>query len=321
MENKKIFIFGGSGSLGKTLINTYIDKNEIINFSRDECKHWELELIYKNKNLSNIIGNISDYDRVENSLLRTDPHIVIIAAAMKHIDKCEFSSSESLNSNLLGVKNILDSIEKNQDKFKNLETVLFVSTDKACSPINIYGMCKALSEKLVIERAYYLPKFKFVCTRYGNVLNSRGSIIPILHNIGKNKEIENFSLTHDTMTRFIMTLEESVQLIEYAILYADSGDIIIPKLKAMYIRDLFSIFEKIYKKPVKITGLRVGEKINESLINETQSARVMEKEKYYHIKSNYTNKIINNKFFDYNSSQGIINKEELNEYLNEIKLI
>lgn len=321
IKNKHIFIYGGSGSLGLCLIDRYIDNNYIINFSRDECKHWSMELKYKDKNLKNIIGNINDYNRVENSLLRENPNIIIIAAAMKHIDKCEYASSESLNTNLLGIQNILESIEKNQHYLTNLETIVFVSTDKACSPINIYGICKALSEKLVIEKSYYLPKFKFVCTRYGNVLNSRGSIIPILHEIGKNEDKYEFCLTHEKMTRFIMTLEESVDLIEYAILDGENGDIIIPKLRAMYVKDLFQIFGDLYNKPIKLIGLRVGEKMSESLINETQSARTNENAKYYHIKSNYNNKILNNNFYEYNSNQNLMNIEDLNKYLKLKKLI
>lgn len=321
IENKKIFIFGGSGSLGNKLIEKYIDNNIVINYSRDECKHWKMELKYNNDKLINIIGNICDYNRVEQSLIREQPHIIIIASAMKHIDKCEYSSSESLNNNLLGIKNVLDVIENRKDKHLNLETVVFVSTDKACSPINIYGMCKALSEKLTIEKSHYVKDFKFVAVRYGNVLNSRGSIIPILHNKGKDKNVKEFTLTDERMTRFVMTLEDSCNLIEYAILEGKSGDIIVPKLKAVYVKDMFEIFSELYNKPIRITGLRVGEKMNEDLINKTQSARTEDKGKYYHIRSNYENKIINNDFFEYHSGQDIMDGNEFEKYLREIVLI
>lgn len=321
IQNKKIFIFGGSGSLGNKLIDKYIANNLIINYSRDECKHWKMELKYKSNNLKNIIGDIIDYKRVEQVLLREQPNIIIIAAAMKHIDRCEYSSNECLNTNLLGIKNILDIIENNSYRLDTLETIVFISTDKACSPINIYGMSKALSEKLMIEKSHFLKKYKFVVVRYGNVLNSRGSIIPILHNKGRDNNVSEFSLTDERMTRFIMTLEESCELIEYAILEGESGDIVIPKLKAMYVKDLFEIFSKIYNKPIKIIGLRVGEKLNESLINETQSARVIDIDKYYHIKSNYENKILNNELFEYHSGQDIIDIHILEEYLKDIKLI
>ncbi len=324
INNKKIFIFGGSGSLGNKLIEKYLSNNIIINFSRDECKHWMMESKYSSPNLKNIIGNINDPKRIKISLLRENPHIIIIAAALKHIDRCEYASSESLNTNLLGIKNILDCVEESVNQLINLETVLFVSTDKACSPINIYGMCKALSEKLVVEKSYFVKNIKFVTIRYGNVLNSRGSIIHILHNMGKDENISHFSLTNTKMTRFIMTLEESCDLIEYAIQNGESGDIVIPKLSSMLVKDLFEIFSEKYGKSIKITGLRPGEKIDEALINETQSMRVTETENYYHIKANYlaqTNTEMNLILFNYDSSQNNIGKNELKDYLEKFSLL
>lgn len=315
----KIFIFGGSGSLGNKLIEKYINNYTIVNYSRDECKHWKMELKYKNKNLKNIIGNITNKDRVRQALQRENPNVIIIAAAMKHIDRCEYASNESIDNNLLGIKNILDVIE--ETTISELKTVIFVSTDKACNPINIYGMCKALSEKLVIEKSHYIKDVKFVVVRYGNVLNSRGSIIPILHDKGRDVNVKEFTLTHKNMTRFIMTLEESCQLIEHAIFNADSGDIVIPKLKAMYIKDLFDIFSAIYNKPVVIVGLRAGEKLNESLINNTQSARTICDNSYYHIKSNYENRMINEDLFEYSSEQDVLDATQLREYLEKLSLI
>lgn len=321
MENKKIFVFGGSGSLGNTLIAKYIDKNKIINFSRDEDKHWRMELKYKNPNLTNVVGNITNKERVKQSLLRRNPDIIIIAAAMKHIDRCEYASNESIDNNLLGIKNILDVVEEERTKLSNLESILFVSTDKACSPINIYGLCKALSEKLVIEKSHYIKDIKFVVIRYGNVLNSRGSIIPMLHEQGQNDEISEFTLTHEKMTRFIMTLEESCDLVEHALIHAESGDTVIPKLKSMYIKDLFEIFSVLYNKPIKLVGLRAGEKLDESLINKTQSARTVKQGKYYHIRSDYNHRIINEDLFEYDSGDDLLSKDELQNYLKQMNLI
>ena len=204
------------------------------------------------QNLNFIIGDIINKQKVENSILHVNPDIIIIAAAMKHVDQCEVNAEQCLNTNLLGVKNILDTIEIHKDKL-DLKTTLFVSTDKACSPINTYGMAKAISEQLIIEKAYYIKSIKFVNIRYGNVLNSRGSIIPLLHNIGKDERKEHFILTHKDMTRFVMTLEQSVELIKYAIENGDSGDTII-KLVSMNLIDLLEIFSEKYKKPIKITS-------------------------------------------------------------------
>jgi UDP-glucose 4-epimerase len=323
MENKVIFVFGGTGSLGYELNMRYKDNNIIYNFSRDECKHWEMKLCFNSHpNIRFIIGNVGDKEIVNQSLKRINPNIIIIASAMKHIDQCEVNTYESLKTNLIGTQNILDSIENNIGTLNKLETVIFVSSDKACSPINNYGMCKALSESLVIEKAHYIPSIKFINVRYGNVLNSRGSIIPLLHKIGNDSEKECFTITSNDMTRFVMTLEQSVNLIDYAINHGETGDTIIPKLISMNIKDLAEIFSEKYGKPIKIIGLRSGEKLLESLINDTQSGRIVVNGDYTHIKSaiKYPN-IINLEVRDYNSKINPLNKDELKEYLTKIKLL
>ena len=282
--NKKILIFGGTGSLGHKLNKRYLDNNIIYNFSRDEHKHWKMRLKFKShKNLNFIIGNVSDRIRVKESIKRVKPDIIIIACAMKHIEQCEVNTNESLNTNMLGTKYILDSVEDNLNVLTNLETVLFVSSDKACSPINNYGMAKALSETFLIEKAMFIKNIKFVNVRYGNVLNSNGSIIPRLHAIGKDNNYKEFTLTHEKMTRFVMTLDQSVDLIEYTILNTKSGDTVISELTSLKVKDLIEIFSEKYNKPVKISGLRPGEKLLESLINESQSGRIEKHGKYTHI--------------------------------------
>ena len=323
MDNKTILIFGGTGSLGYEITKQLVNNNKIYNFSRDECKHWNMKLDFNyHKNLNFIIGDIINKQKVENSILRVNPDIIIIAAAMKHVDQCEVNAEQCLNTNLLGVKNILDIIEIHKDKL-DLKTTLFVSTDKACSPINTYGMAKAISEQLIIEKAYYIKSIKFVNIRYGNVLNSRGSIIPLLHNIGKDERKQNFILTHKDMTRFVMTLEQSVELIKYAIENGDSGDTIIPELVSMNLVDLLEIFSEKYKKTIKTISIRPGEKMLESLINPTQAARIIKKNSYYHIKSifDFKEDIDSNKLIDYNSKINPLSKEQLFTYLEERNLL
>lgn len=317
----KLFIFGGSGSLGNKIIKKYIDHCIVVNYSRDENKHWSMEIKYDSVNLKNIMGDIRDYNRVESSLLLENPEIIIIASALKHIDKCEYAINESLQTNLIGIKNVLDTVSKNKLYLTNLRCVCFVSTDKACSPVNVYGMCKALSEKMVIEKSLENPELKFVCVRYGNVLNSRGSIIPILHEIGKNEQREWYNLTDEKMSRFVMTLEQSVELIEHAVCYAESGDIVIPELVSMNVKDLFEIFSEKYNKPIKVTGLRAGEKLLESLINETQSARLVVGKGYYYIKPPYHKKIYNVNLCDYNSTINPLSKDDLRNYLAKLNLL
>lgn len=321
IHNQKIFIIGGSGSLGNKIIERYINDNVIICYSRDECKHWQMSLIYKSNNLKFIIGDIRDKERLQVSLLRENPNIIIVAAALKHIDRCEYATNECILTDLYGPQNVLNIVEEKKNILSKLKTVCFVSTDKACSPVNVYGMCKALSETLVIEKSFYIQNIKFVSVRYGNVLNSRGSIIPILHEKGNDPENKEFTLTHNDMTRFVMTLEQSVDLIEHAIINAESGDIVIPYLISMKVKDLLEIFSEIYNKPIKITGLRPGEKMLESLINETQSMRIVKNGQYTHIKPPYIQKIYNDKPQDYNSTINPIDKIQLKKMLQDLNLI
>jgi UDP-glucose 4-epimerase len=197
-----------------------------------------------------------------------------------------------------------------------------VSTDKACEPTNAYGMAKALAESAIVEKSLYITNRKFVNIRYGNVLNSRGSIIPILHEKGKDPDVKEFTLTHPDMTRFVMTLEQSVALIEHAILYGESGDTIIPELISMKLIDLMELFSEKYKKPVKITGLRPGEKMLESLISETQSMRLINGPNgYMYIKAPYKNLLIMDNVRNYNSKINPLTKEKLKEYLEAYKLL
>ena len=321
IQNKTILLFGGSGSLGNKFIETYLGKNKIINYSRDECKHWHMSLKYKSDKLSFIIGDIRDKFRVETAILREQPDIIVIMAALKHIDRCEYAIEECVKTNFEGTMNIVNAIESNIDRIPSLESVVFVSTDKACEPTNVYGMAKALSESAMVEKSLYLKQCKFVAIRYGNVLNSRGSIIPILHEKGQDPDVDAFTLTHNEMTRFVMTLEQSVALIEHAILYAESGDIVIPELISMKLIDLMEIFSEKYGKPIRITGLRPGEKMLESLISETQAMRLINgPDGYKYIKAPYKNLLITDAK-NYNSKLNPLSKEELHKYLCDLKLI
>ena len=317
MEKKTILFFGGSGSLGNEFITNYGKTNKIINFSRDECKHWKMEMKYNN--ITNIIGDIRNKDRVKQSIKNINPDIIIIASALKHIDRCEYASTECIATNITGIQNIFNSI--NELDNLSCETVVFISTDKACSPVNLYGICKAAAEKIVIECAKNSNSIKYVNVRYGNVLNSRGSIIPFLHNQGENSNKSHFTLTDNRMTRFIMTLKESCNLIEYAILHGNNGETIIPTIKSMYLKDIFEIFSELYKKPIKIVGLRPGEKIYESLINGTQHLLTYKKNEYYHIAPPYNKELLKADQTDINSNYNLLTKSELKELLINLQLI
>ena len=322
ITNKHILLFGGSGSLGNKFIETYISNNTITNYSRDECKHWQMSLKYKTDRLKFIIGDIRNYEGVETAILREQPHIIVIMAALKHIDRCEYAIEECIKTNCMGPVNVVNAVEKNNDRLTRLECVVMVSTDKACEPTNAYGMAKALAESAIVEKSLYISNRKFVNIRYGNVLNSRGSIIPILHEKGQDPAVTEFTLTHTEMTRFVMTLEQSVELIEHAILYGESGDSVIPELISMKLVDLMEIFSEKYGKPVRVTGLRPGEKMLESLISETQSMRLVNGPNgYKYIKPPYKNLLIVDDIKNYNSKINPLTKGALYEYLSTQKLI
>lgn len=267
----------------------------------------------KFQNVNFRICDIRDKLKVKNVIDDVNPEIVIAAAAMKHVDICETDIHECIQTNIMGTKNILESLNE------HVKIICFISTDKVCNPVSVYGMSKGISEALMVQYALSDKNRKYISVRYGNVLNSRGSIIPILHEIGKNPNVHEFKLTHPDMTRFIMTLDQCVDLIDHAIKNAESGDVVTPELVSMRVNDLLDIFSEIYHKPVKIIGLRPGEKLIESLINDTQSLRIKKHGKYTHIKPREI--FEDNQQIDYNSSMNVLSKEELKNLLNELSMI
>lgn len=321
IENKRWLIIGGTGSLGKKVMDIYGNSNQIHVMSRDENKHWELKDKYKGVKF--MMGDIRDYEKVNDVINRVSPNIIVIAAALKHIDTCEYELKESLETNTMGTMNVLKSVRSS--KLKDLETVLFVSTDKACYPINTYGMCKALSEKAIVEESLKMcdSHVKYVNIRYGNVLDSRGSIIPKL----REWKGDTYYLTHLEMTRFLMTQEDSVELMTYAIMSGESGDTIVPKIDAMSIKELFELYNESSGggKKIEITKLRAGEKMHESLLNVNEIRRtvrkVMNDKEYYIIKPDYN--LDNYRFVDmeemksYDSCDALLSKERLCKYLEE----
>lgn len=313
MDN--ILIFGGSGCLGKNLIKKYIGKYNIINFSRDEHKHWQMDIEFGKDKIKHIIGDAIDKNLVRDTLIQYKPRIIFIIHALKHVDRCQQNINACINTNLLSVQNILESIHLLHSNIPELKDVIFTSTDKAPSPINVYGMCKALCEELMISKSKQIKSIKFVTVRYGNVLNSTGSIIPTLLN---SKE-DTFYITDIRMTRFWMTIEDAIDTIEYAIKYGSTGDIIVPKAKSFYVKDLIDYVASLKNKEVKISGIRPGERIYETLINDTQAHKTIEKDKFYHIT---TNNINDTTVKTYDSNTYLIKeKNELVNMLQKLNII
>ena len=317
-QKKKILIFGGTGSLGKTLIKRYVEENEVCVFSRDESKHWTIKNEMSHKNLSFFLGNIRDKKRCLESILWFKPTHIILASALKHVDVCELSPHESIKTNILGINNVIEIIKENSNKLDFIDVVLMVSTDKACSPINVYGMSKSIAERIVTSASNLNLKTKFVAVRYGNVLESRGSIIPLFKYQSDN--CEAITITDTRMTRYVMTLEQSVDLIDYTMRSAKSGETLIPNLPSMKIIDLANIFSEISGKPVKCIGLRPGEKLHEDLINESESTRTRELGEYLAVASSFTVPF-SNKNHVARSDMSLMNKEELKNRLHKLEIL
>ena len=276
IKNKCIMIIGGTGALGKTLIKKYYDLNELIVFSRDEHKHYYLKKDYPN--IHSIIGDVKDKDSINNALLRFKPQIVINAAALKHVPICEENVFESVKTNILGHQNVIECV----NTFKEIETLIFVSTDKACKPINVYGMCKAISEQLYVSYAKQQKNTKVVLVRYGNVLESTGSVIPYFKSLIENNT-KHIPITHVDMTRFLLTLEQATELIDWAYKFDGShGKIAIPKVKSLKITDVANCLLKFYEKtiPFKFIGIRPGEKLHEEMISAEEWMKTEEHENF-----------------------------------------
>ena len=317
ISGKKILIFGGSGSLGRALIRRWTGHNNLIVVSRDEAKHWTIR---NELNKSGIVefrvGDIRDKPRVVNIIRELKPDMVIVAAALKQVDTCELSPEESIKTNILGVSNVLEACSESAEILLNLETVLMVSTDKACSPTNVYGMSKAIAERLVVSNSRKNDRLRFLGVRYGNVLDSRGSILPLFKY--QAERMQNFTITHKEMTRFLMTLDESIDLIERALLMGSSGDFWVPKLRSMRVADLANIFADRYGKPIVEIGIRPGEKLHEDLISETESLRTRALENSLILTPEYSSEGTSPKTWCYRSNQDLLDEEGLFNFLDGV---
>jgi len=295
-------------------------------YSRDEAKHWTIRnelsagpLADRLKHLQFFVGDIRDPERVREVIRRYTPGTIIIAAALKQVDTCELSPDEAVKTNLYGTQNVVDAVN---NVAIPPHSVLFVSTDKACAPVNVYGMCKAISERVVTSQAkdQVQKATRFLAVRYGNVLESRGSIIPLFKHQGEKGEF--LTVTDPEMTRYVMTLDDSVTLIKRTLNEGKSGETWIPRLPSMKIGHLADIFAKRYGKVVKIIGLRPGEKRDEDLINESESVRLRhqtEDHKYFVLGPAFESG--RNNPFVYSSDQDVMNAYELELYLNSLGII
>jgi UDP-N-acetylglucosamine 4,6-dehydratase len=320
----RTLIIGGTGSLGRKLIERLLPTDDVAVYSRDEAKHWTIKneltagpLAPRLSSLRFYVGDVRDPHRLHDVIRQYQPTVIIIAAALKQVDTCELSPSESVHTNLQGTQNVIDVV--NSRASDAIEAVLFVSTDKACSPVNVYGMCKSISERIVTSQARTgLSDVRYLAVRYGNVLESRGSIIPLFKYQGEHGTC--LTVTDPEMTRFLMTLDDSVDLIQTTLTYGISGETWIPRLPSMKVGHLADIFSRKYGKPIKYIDVRPGEKTHEDLINLSESVRARP--------LNSTHFIINPAFlsgteeaFEYSSDQDRMCPSELQQYLDTLGIL
>ncbi len=285
-KDKILMITGGTGSFGNAVLKQFLDSDlkEIRIFSRDEKKQEDLRIQYKNDKLNFIIGDIRDFDSINAAMRGVD--YVFHAAALKQVPSCEFYPEQAIKTNVLGAENVLEAAARN-----NVKKVVVLSTDKAVYPINTMGMTKALMEKLAISKARE-PKVQanggvFCATRYGNVMCSRGSIIPLF--IKQIKEGLPLTVTEPKMTRFMMSLEDAVRLVLFAFQNAHPGDIYVQKAPAATIIDLATALKEIFNadNEIKIIGARHGEKMYETLCGKEEMSKSTDLGDYFRIPADF----------------------------------
>ena len=340
LSGKKILITGGTGSLGRSLVKRLLsmDKppNKIVIFSRDEAKQHYMrldylqrreatdEVIYNNfkRSVEFRIGDVRDIRSLSSAVKGTD--YIIHAAALKQIPSCEYFPVEAINTNVLGSINIVEAVRSVGSKVKK---IIGISTDKACKPVNAYGMAKSLMERIFVSANIDLPN-SFSLVRYGNVLASRGSVIPLFKD-----QIENggpVTITHEDMTRFFFSLDDAVDVVFKAFKDAFPGEIVIPKLPSFTIMNIAKALIGDRDIDIKVTGLRPGEKLHEALISDVEAPISFEESERYYIVTpmlpelqNFRLKrdIINHLKNPYTSKDNVLDIKETEKLLRDNKLL
>lgn len=296
-QNKKVLVTGGTGSMGKVLVRRILsgelgNPKKVIVFSRDEAKQHDMrvsylqktastdEIIYRNfmNALEFRIGDVRDYGSICSAVRDVD--IVINAAALKQVPTCEYFVSEAITTNCMGAANIVRAINENRYP---IDTVLGISTDKAVKPVNVMGMTKSLQERVFISANVLNKSTRFACVRYGNVLASRGSVIPLFHHQIKNGG--PVTITVPNMTRFLLSLNQAVDTVFAALQGANPGDIYIPNARSATVIDIAKALIGNLKIELKETGIRPGEKMHEILLSDEEAPYTVKRGNYFVIQS------------------------------------
>ena len=295
-----LLITGGTGSFGETFLFKAINEfafNEIRVFSRDEKKQEDLRKKVNNENVKFYIGDVRDMQSVSSAISGVD--YIFHAAALKQVPSCEFFPIQAVKTNILGTNNILEAA-----KLEKVKKVVVLSTDKAAYPVNVMGMTKALMERVMVANSRNLDKNEtiFCGTRYGNVMGSRGSVIPLF--IDQIKQNKDLTITSPEMTRFIMTLDNAVELVKYAFIHGTQGDILVQKAPAVKIETLARALLKIFNSSLKLRniGVRHGEKLSETLITKEEITFTSDMGKFYKISPDTRDLNYDNYFITGNSN-------------------
>ena len=292
-KNKILLISGGTGSFGGAVLKRFLttDIKEIRIFSRDELKQDDMRKFYNNDKLKFYIGDVRDKNSIDDAMRGVD--YVFHAAALKQVPSCEFYPMQAVKTNIIGTENLLNSAID-----AGVKKVITLSTDKAVYPINAMGISKAMMERVVVSKGRNIKGTMIACTRYGNVMASRGSVIPLFI----NQVLSDYpiTVTDPEMTRFMMSLDQAVDLVLFAFENAESGDIFVQKAPAATIKMLAKSIVKIFGKPnheIKIIGTRHGEKLYETLLTKEEMVKAIDMGDYFRIPAD--NRDLNyNKFFD-----------------------
>ena len=285
-KNKVLMITGGTGSFGHVVLKRFLstDVQEIRIFSRDEKKQEDMRIKFNNDKLKFYIGDVRDYDSIYQAMKGVD--YVFHAAALKQVPSCEFYPMEALRTNVIGTENVMNAATANKVK-----RMVLLSTDKAVYPINAMGISKAMAEKFMVAKSRLQSDGEtvFCATRYGNVMASRGSVIPLF--VSQLKEGRPLTLTDPNMTRFLMSLEDSVDLVLYAFEHGEQGDIFVQKAPSSTVADLAQAVKEIFNKDneVNVIGTRHGEKLYESLISREEMAHAFDMGDYYRLPADNRN--------------------------------
>ena len=305
-DKKTLMITGGTGSFGKTVLNRFLatDVGRIIIFSRDEKKQEDLRIRLRSSKVSFVLGDVRDFDSINAAMNGVD--YVFHAAALKQVPSCEFFPMEAVRTNINGTENVMRAAVQN-----GVERVVLLSTDKAVYPINAMGISKAMAEKVLIARALSTPSGGTVmcATRYGNVMASRGSVIPLF--IEKIKAGQPLRVTDSRMTRFMMSLEDSVDLVLHAFKNGNQGDIFVQKAPACNLENLSAALKKMFASdvPIEVIGTRHGEKLYETLVSREEMAKAEDLGRYYRIPAD--NRDLNYELF---ISQGNVEANIVEDY-------